>query len=89
MEVIIPVLAPCLFSPLLLCAIIPPVVTKRQLGIFLALAGLAVVGGTVAVDWIGAGEWSGFGPLQWIGLGAGLLAVAVAAALIRIGHRPA
>jgi len=65
------------------------VVTKRQLGIFLALVGLTAAVGTVAVDWIGAGKWSGFGPLQWIGLSAGLALVGIGTVLFRIGDRPA
>ncbi|HIE39307.1 MAG TPA: hypothetical protein EYH30_07565 [Anaerolineales bacterium] len=64
-------------------------VTKRQLGIFLSLVGLVMVGGTVAVDWAGAGEWSGFGPLQWMGLGAGLVALTIGLLLTRLGNRPA
>lgn len=64
-------------------------VTKRQLGIFLIGLGLAIGLGTIAVDWIGAGEWSGFGPLQQIGLGAGLLIVLLALPLLRLDGRPA
>jgi len=64
-------------------------VTKRQLGFFLTAVGVAVVGGTVVVDLMGAGEWGGFGPLQRIGLGAGLAVVAVGLVLIRLGDRPA
>ena len=64
-------------------------VTKRQLGLFLIALGLAVGVGTVAVDWIGAGEWGGFGPLQRIGLGAGISVVLLALPLLRLGRRPA
>jgi len=67
----------------------PAVVTKRQLGIFLLLVGLAATCGIVAVDLVGAGEWGGFGPLQRIGLGAGTTLLVIGVALIRIGNRPA
>ncbi|MBN1954592.1 MAG: hypothetical protein JW900_06025 [Anaerolineae bacterium] len=65
------------------------VVTKRQLGVFLVVVSLLLVGAAIAVDWLGAGEWSGFGPLQWIALVAGLVLVAIGGVLIRIGRRPA
>ena len=63
--------------------------TKRHLGIFIALIGLAAAGGTVAVDAAGAGEWGGFGPLQQIALGVGLVALVVGIILICVGNRPA
>lgn len=67
----------------------PTMVTKRQLGIIvIALAVLAIVG-IVGVDLLGAGRWSGFGPLQQMGLGLGVLAVIVGLILIRLGNRPA
>lgn len=64
-------------------------VTKRQLGIFTIALGLLAIAGIVAVDLIGAGEWSGFGPLQRIGMGLGLLATFAGCLLIRLGNRPA
>ena len=64
-------------------------ITKRQLGYFVAAAALVLVLGIVAVDVLGAGKWSGFGPLQQIGIGIGAAALAVGAILIRIGDRPA
>lgn len=67
----------------------PRVVTKRQLGVFLTIVGVAVAGGTVAVDWVGVGEWGGFGPLQWIGLCGGVVLLLVGLILIRLGNRPA
>ncbi len=64
-------------------------VTKRQLGIFLLAGSLLLIGGTVAVDLVGAGQWSGFGPLQRLAIGLGLLVAVVAGILIRLGDRPA
>jgi hypothetical protein len=64
-------------------------VTKRQLGVFVVIVGLLVTAGTVGVDLVGAGAWSGFGPLQWIGIGVGLASLLVGAILIRLGNRPA
>jgi hypothetical protein len=64
-------------------------VTKRQLGILVVIAGLLVLFGTVGVDLIGAGRWSGFGPLQWIGIGAGFVGLFAGSILIRLGNRPA
>ncbi len=64
-------------------------ITKRQLGIALALASLAMVIGVVAADRVGAGEWSGFGPLQGLGLGAAAVLLLVSVGLILRGNRPA
>lgn len=64
-------------------------VTKRQLGIIVIVLGLLFVLGIVAVDLIGAGRWSGFGPLQQVGCGLSLAALAVGCILVRLGDRPA
>lgn len=64
-------------------------VTKRQLGIFVLIISLIGIAGLVGVDVVGAGEWSGFGPLQRLGITLGLGAVAVGLVLIRLGDRPA
>ena len=64
-------------------------VTKRQLGYFVAAAALLLVVGMVAVDVLGAGKWGGFGPLQRIGIGIGAAGGVVGAILVRIGNRPA
>jgi len=64
-------------------------VTKRQLGILLAVVGVAVAGVMMVVDRLGAGEWGGFGPLQWIGLGAGVCFLMVGITLYQLGDRPA
>lgn len=64
-------------------------VTKRQLGILIIMLGLLAILGIVAVDFIGAGRWSGFGPLQRVGIGLSLAAIAVGSILVRLGDRPA
>jgi len=64
-------------------------VTKRQLGILVIALGLLAILGIVAVDFIGAGRWSGFGPLQRVGIGLSLAAIAVGSILVRLGDRPA
>ena len=64
-------------------------VTKRQLGTALILVAILAVVGLIVVDLVGAGRWSGFGPLQWIGLALGAVAVGVGAVLVRLGDRPA
>ncbi|MGB9776459.1 MAG: hypothetical protein ACPLYD_07465 [Anaerolineae bacterium] len=64
-------------------------VTKRQLGIFLSVIAAMTLLWIGVIDRIGMGEWGGFGPLQRIGLGGGLLMLVVGLILIRIGNRPA
>jgi hypothetical protein len=64
-------------------------ITKRQLGIFLSTIAALLLFWISVIDRIGMGEWGGFGPLQRIGLGGGLLLLAIGLILIRIGNRPA
>ena len=64
-------------------------VTKRQLGIVVIALSLLLVLGIVAVDFIGAGRWGGFGPLQRIGISLSLAGLAVGCILVRLGNRPA
>ena len=64
-------------------------ITKRQLGIVVIAFGLLVVLGTIGIDLIGAGQWGGFGPLQWIGAGLGSAGLVTGFILIRLGNRPA
>jgi uncharacterized membrane protein len=64
-------------------------VTKRQLGIAVIALSLLVILGVTVVDFIGAGRWSGFGPLQRIGIGLSFVAIAVGCILVRLGDRPA
>ena len=64
-------------------------VTKRQLGIGVIVLGALTILGVTAVDLLGAGQWSGFGPLQWIGISLGSAAIAVGVILVFLGNRPA
>jgi hypothetical protein len=64
-------------------------ITKRQLGIIIILLTLLGIAGLVGVDLVGAGEWSGFGPLQQIGVCLGSVAIVTGIILIFLGKRPA
>ena len=64
-------------------------VTKRQLGLFIVISSLVGMIGVVTVDALGAGEWSGFGPLQRLAIGLGLAGLMTGLVLIRLGDRPA
>jgi hypothetical protein len=64
-------------------------VTKRQLGIIVIGVTFLGVAAIVGVDLVGAGEWSGFGPLQRMGVGIGFVGILVGIILILLGNRPA
>jgi hypothetical protein len=64
-------------------------ITKRHLGIVALAAGLVAVAGVLAVDLVGAGQFSGIGPAQRWALAAGGLVVLLGASLIPLGDRPA
>jgi len=64
-------------------------VTKRQLGIAIVALSLLALLGIIVVDLLGAGKWGGFGPLQRMGIGFGLVSLVVGCILIRLGDRPA
>lgn len=53
------------------------------------VAGVLLLLATVAVDLLDAGGWGEFGPLQWLGVGLGALAVLAGLPLVRLGDRPA
>ncbi len=72
-----------------LCYNVRAMVTKRQLGVIVIALGVLVALGVTIVDFIGAGKWGGFGPLQRIGIGLGSAAIAVGCVLFRLGDRPA
>ena len=64
-------------------------ITKRVLGIIIIVGGVAVVAVTVGVDLVGAGRWSGFGPVQIVGVLVGGLAIVLGIPLLFLGNRPA
>ncbi len=64
-------------------------VTKRQLGIGIISFGVLGILGVIAVDLFGAGQWSGIGPVQWMGISLGIATVVVGSILVRLGDRPA
>ena len=64
-------------------------VTKRQLGIGVIALSVLIILGVTAVDFFGAGQWDGFGPLQWIGIALGIAAIVVGSILVSLGNRPA
>ena len=64
-------------------------ITKRQLGIIVIVLTLIGVAGIIGVDVVGAGEWSGFGPLQQMGVGGGVVGILAGVILILRGNRPA
>jgi hypothetical protein len=82
---------------LALYGIIPPnhatedriLITKRMVGLALALFGLAIVGGAAVVDLAGAGKWNGLGPAQQQAIAAGVFVILVGLSLIPLGDRPA
>jgi hypothetical protein len=64
-------------------------VTKRQLGLFMLTTGLIAIVALLVIDWIGAGKFSGIGPVQRLALVAAGLIVALGFSLIPFGDRPA
>ncbi len=64
-------------------------VTKRQLGIGIAAAGLLLILGVLAMDWVGAGNQAGIGPLQRLALLAAGASFVLGLTLIPLGDRPA
>lgn len=65
------------------------VITKRAVGITLALAGIAIMGGTFAIDLVGAGKWGGLGPAQRAALMSGGVILLIGLSLIPLGDKPA
>jgi len=64
-------------------------ITKRQLGVIVIVLTLIGVAGIIGVDFVGAGEWSGFGPLQQMGVGVGIVGIIAGVILILRGNHPA
>jgi hypothetical protein len=64
-------------------------VTKRQLGIGIALFGFVLGIAILASDWLGAGNEVGIGPLQKLALIGASALFFMGATLIPLGNRPA
>jgi len=64
-------------------------VTKRHLGLGLSAMGLLSALGILAMDWVGAGNEAGIGPLQRLALVAAAALVLLGLSLIPLGNRPA
>jgi hypothetical protein len=64
-------------------------VSKRQLGIGLMIIGTLVFIGTLAVDLLGAGNFSGIGPYQRLALIGSGLTFFMGMTLLPLGDRPA
>jgi hypothetical protein len=65
------------------------VITKRIVGITLASAGLVIVIGMMAIDWIGAGNWGGIGPAQRLAIIVGVVISILGLTLLPLGNKPA
>jgi hypothetical protein len=63
-------------------------ITKRHLGYAFIALGLLVIAGALGANLIGARD-AGFGPLQAIGLAAGVGLIVMALPLIKLGNKPA
>lgn len=63
-------------------------ITKRQLGLVFVAIGMFTIGGVLAANLIGARD-AGFGPLQKIGVGLGVVIIIMSIPLIKLGNRPA
>jgi hypothetical protein len=64
-------------------------ITKRMVGAVLALLGLALAVGALAVDLVGAGKWGGLGPAQRLAISAGVAVCLVGLSLLPLGDKPA
>jgi len=66
-----------------------PPLTKRHLAWLFVIAGAGLALLALSADLLKAGRFEGFGPLQWQGLGAGVLLVLFGLSLFPLGQRPA
>ncbi|MCC6904405.1 MAG: hypothetical protein IT326_01085 [Anaerolineae bacterium] len=64
-------------------------ITKRLAGIGVALAGLGIVLGVLAVDFAGFGKETGLGPSQRLAIAGGVTVLLAGLPLIALGDRPA
>ncbi|MGH2538019.1 MAG: hypothetical protein ACRDHL_11540 [Candidatus Promineifilaceae bacterium] len=64
-------------------------ITKRGLGLDCMFLGAGLLAAVLLADLLGAGDFEGFGPLQWMALiPAGLLFL-IGLTLLPLGDRPA
>jgi hypothetical protein len=63
--------------------------TKRQLGILFIISGIGGALALIAIDFIGAGQFQGIGPMQRLALLAAGLITIVGISLLPLGDRPA
>jgi hypothetical protein len=66
-----------------------PMITKRQLGIFIIIASLLSIAGIFAIEWFGAGNFQGIGPVQKVALGLSTISGLIGLSLLPLGDRPA
>lgn len=64
-------------------------VTKRQLGIFFIVLSMLAIAGIFAIEWFGAGNFQGIGPVQRVALGISAISGLVGLSLLPLGDRPA
>ena len=64
-------------------------ITKRQLGIFLALLGVAGFLALLAIDIVDAGRQGGIGPAQGLALALMAATIIIGLTLIPLGDAPA
>lgn len=64
-------------------------VTKRQLGLFIIAISLIAMVGTFAIEWFGAGNFEGIGPVQRVILGFSAISGLAGISLLPLGNRPA
>jgi hypothetical protein len=65
------------------------VITKRLLGIGFVLLGIGAIAGMFVLDWLGAGQFQGIGPVQQKAMLAAGVSILVGLTLIPLGDRPA
>lgn len=64
-------------------------ITKRLLGLILITLGFLVLIGSLGADFVNAGQFSGFGPVQQRLVIGSILTMIVGATLWPLGDRPA
>jgi hypothetical protein len=62
--------------------------TKRHLGLILIAAGLGLIAGMLAAEWLDS-QSGGFGTLQKMGVLTGVLSLIAGFMLLPLGNRPA